>query len=69
MNLKDLKRDSQDAVIGGVCGGIAKITNQPSWVWRVGMLVACLMFPLVGIGYLAAWVILPIGAPCQGKGE
>jgi phage shock protein PspC (stress-responsive transcriptional regulator) len=67
MNLKDLKRDHEDFVIGGVCGGIAKVTNQPSWVWRIGTIAVCIFFPLAGLAYLAAWVVLPCSKPCQGK--
>lgn len=54
-----LRRSREDRWIGGVCGGIAKVTGAPSWVWR---LVFTLLFICGGTGvvlYVLLWIFVP----------
>jgi phage shock protein PspC (stress-responsive transcriptional regulator) len=57
--LHQLARSRTDRMIGGVCGGLGKQTDLPSWAWR---LIFCLTFLYFGTGfliYLLLWVFLP----------
>jgi len=57
--LNELRRSRDDRWLGGVCGGLARITGLESWVWRLlfALLVLC-----VGTGlfvYLLLWIFVP----------
>jgi phage shock protein PspC (stress-responsive transcriptional regulator) len=57
--LHQLARSRTDRMVGGVCGGLGKQTDLPSWAWR---LIFCLTFLYFGAGfliYLLLWVFLP----------
>jgi phage shock protein C len=57
--LHQLKRSRSDRVIGGVCGGLGRHTDLPSWAWRV---IFCLTLLYFGVGfliYLLLWLFLP----------
>jgi len=54
-----LRRSSQDRWLGGVCGGISRITGIDAWIWRLlfTLLVLC-----VGTGlfvYILLWIFVP----------
>lgn len=54
-----LRRSRSDRWLGGVCGGIARLTGVESWVWR--LLWAFLVF-FGGVGLLAyalCWIFVP----------
>jgi len=58
--LHQLARSRTDRVISGVCGGLGKQTDLPSWAWRV---IFCLTFLYFGAGlviYLLLWIFLPL---------
>jgi phage shock protein PspC (stress-responsive transcriptional regulator) len=54
-----LRRSRSDRWIGGVCGGLARLTGIESWAWRLGVtLLVC----LGGIGlplYVLLWLFVP----------
>jgi phage shock protein C len=57
--LNAFRRSRSDRWLGGVCGGIARLTDTPSWVWRLlfALLVLC-----AGTGvllYLLMWIFVP----------
>ena len=57
--LHQLARSRSDRMIGGVCGGLGKNTDLPSWAWR---LIFCLTTLYFGSGlliYLLLWLLLP----------
>jgi phage shock protein C len=57
--LHQLARSRTDRMLGGVCGGLGKQTDLPSWAWR---LIFCLTFLYFGAGlliYLLLWIFLP----------
>ena len=57
--LHALTRSTSDRWLGGVCGGIAQVTDVPSWVWR---LVFTLGIVFAGSGlvlYLLLWILMP----------
>jgi len=49
-----LRRDTQNGYIGGVCSGIAKVTDTSPIGWRI----LFLLVPSSLWIYLALWVIL-----------
>lgn len=54
------QRSASDRWVGGVCGGIAKITGLPSWIWR---LFFTIFFLLGGTGiliYVLLWIFIPL---------
>ena len=57
--MNSLRRSRDDRWIGGVCGGIARITGMASWIWRLlfTLLVLC-----AGSGvllYILLWIFVP----------
>jgi len=65
--INSLRRSRSDRWLGGVCGGIARVTGLPSWLWR--LLFALLML-LAGSGllaYLLMWIFIPLDPlPAEG---
>ena len=57
--LQQLARSRSDRFIGGVCGGLGRHTDLPSWAWR---LIFCLTLLYFGAGlliYILLWLLLP----------
>jgi phage shock protein C len=57
--LSRLRRSRSDRWVGGVCGGLAKVSGLESWVWRL-VFALCTIF--VGFGlliYLLMWIFVP----------
>ncbi len=57
--INGLRRSRDDRWIGGVCGGIGRMTGVESWVWRLlWVLMAC--FAGVGVfAYVLCWIFVP----------
>jgi phage shock protein PspC (stress-responsive transcriptional regulator) len=58
--LNTLRRSRDERWIGGVCGGIARITGLATWAWR---LIFALLFLCAGSGvliYLLMWALVPL---------
>jgi phage shock protein C len=54
-----LRRSRSDRWLGGVCGGIARMTGVDSWIWR---LLFALLALCAGTGvliYLLMWILIP----------
>jgi phage shock protein C len=57
--LHRLMRSRTDRVVAGVCGGLGKCTDLPSWAWRI---IFCLTLLYFGTGlliYILLWIFLP----------
>jgi phage shock protein PspC (stress-responsive transcriptional regulator) len=57
--LHALRRSRDDRWLGGVCGGVARVTGSPSWVWR---LLFAFLFICAGTGallYILLWIFVP----------
>jgi phage shock protein C len=57
--INNLRRSRNDRWLGGVCGGLAKVTGLESWMWR---LIFALFTVCVGVGvliYLLMWIFVP----------
>jgi phage shock protein PspC (stress-responsive transcriptional regulator) len=59
---RQMARSRTDRWLGGVCGGLGRHTDLPSWAWR---LIFCLVTLYFGSGilfYVLLWVFLPAEA-------
>lgn len=53
------RRSRSDRWIGGVCGGIARVTGVESWIWRL-IFFALLLFGGTGVLlYVLLWIFVP----------
>ncbi|GAA5183239.1 hypothetical protein GCM10025771_34370 [Niveibacterium umoris] len=57
--INGLRRSRDDRWLGGVCGGLGRMTGVESWVWRLlWVLSAC--FAGVGVfAYILCWIFVP----------
>ena len=54
-----LRRSRDDRWIGGVCGGIARVSGVESWIWRL-LFALLLLFGGTGLViYLLLWIFVP----------
>ncbi|MDE2294333.1 MAG: PspC domain-containing protein [Gammaproteobacteria bacterium] len=58
--LNALRRSRTDRWLGGVCGGIGRITGVESWVWRLIFTVFVLFGGVGLLLYLLLWIFVPI---------
>jgi phage shock protein C len=58
--LQQLTRSRSDRFIGGVCGGLGRHTDLPSWAWRVMFSLTLLYFGAGLLIYLLLWLFLPL---------
>ncbi len=59
---RQLARSRSDRMLGGICGGLGRHTDLPSWAWR---LIFCLVTLYFGSGilfYVLLWIFLPLEA-------
>lgn len=53
------RRSRDDRWLGGVCGGLGKLTSVPPWIWRV-LFVMAVTCAGTGIAiYLLLWIFVP----------
>jgi len=58
-DLSRLRRARADRWLGGVCGGLAKVSGVESWVWRL-IFALCTIFAGFGfLIYLLMWIFVP----------
>ena len=57
--VNSFRRSHSDRWLGGVCGGLARLTGMESWVWR---LLFAVLFIFAGAGllvYVLLWLFVP----------
>jgi phage shock protein PspC (stress-responsive transcriptional regulator) len=54
-----LRRSRTDRWLGGVCGGLAKVTGVESWVWRLMFALLTITFGAGAVLYLLLWIFVP----------
>ncbi len=57
--LNALRRSRDDRWLGGVCGGISRITGLASWVWRLLFTLLTLFAGTGVLVYLLMWIFVP----------
>jgi phage shock protein C len=64
-----LRRSREDRWLGGVCGGIARITGLATWIWR---LLFALLAICAGTGlliYVLMWILVPLEEEPSASGR
>ncbi|MFO1251515.1 PspC domain-containing protein [Inhella sp.] len=54
-----LRRSKSDRMLGGVCGGIAKLSGVETWIWRLILVGLVLCFGSGVLLYLLLWIFVP----------
>jgi phage shock protein PspC (stress-responsive transcriptional regulator) len=54
-----LRRSRDDRWLGGVCGGIARLTGAESWIWRLLFALLALCAGTGVLVYLLMWLLIP----------
>jgi phage shock protein PspC (stress-responsive transcriptional regulator) len=57
--LHHLARSRTDRMLAGVCGGLGRHTDLPSWAWRIMFCLTCLYLGAGLLIYLLLWLFLP----------
>ena len=54
-----LRRSRTDKWLGGVCGGLGRVSGVESWIWRL-VFALCVVFAGFGaLIYLLMWIFVP----------
>jgi phage shock protein C len=57
--LHTLRRSRRDHWLGGVCGGLARMSGLPTWMWRL-IFVSLVLCAGTGLMvYLLLWLLVP----------
>ena len=54
-----LRRSKTDRMLGGVCGGISKLSGVETWIWRLILVGLVLCFGSGVLLYLLLWIFVP----------
>jgi phage shock protein PspC (stress-responsive transcriptional regulator) len=54
-----LRRSTEDRWMGGICGGIARLTGIESWVWRLAFTLLFLFWGAGLLIYVLLWIFVP----------
>jgi phage shock protein PspC (stress-responsive transcriptional regulator) len=57
--LGTLRRSRTDRWLGGVCGGLARVSSVDAWVWRLVFVLFSLTFGFGFVIYLLMWIFVP----------
>ena len=57
--MASLRRSHSDRWLGGVCAGIAQITDTESWIWRLIFVVLAVWAGTGVLAYLLLWIFVP----------
>lgn len=58
-----LRRSRDDRWIGGVCGGLARLTGVQAWVWRLLVVLLALWGGSGVVAYVLLWIFVPSELP------
>ncbi|MGC9359982.1 MAG: PspC domain-containing protein [Anaerolineae bacterium] len=64
-----LYRSSDDKILGGVCGGLARYLGVSAVLIRILFVLLALANGLGVLTYLVLWVLIPVGEPTRGPGD
>jgi phage shock protein PspC (stress-responsive transcriptional regulator) len=54
-----LRRSATDRWLGGVCGGIARITDSETWIWRLLFTAGLVFGGITALVYVLLWIFVP----------
>lgn len=55
-----LRRSTTDRWLGGVCGGIARVTGVAAWIWRLSFALLVLCGGTGVLMYALMWIFVPV---------
>lgn len=58
--LNQFRLSTTNKWIGGICGGLATLTNVPAWSWRILFLMTALLHGLGVLVYVLLWIFVPV---------
>ncbi len=58
--ISQFRRSRSDRWIAGVCGGLARLTDTESWIWRLAVTLLVLVGGTGFLLYLLLWVFVPV---------
>ncbi len=58
--INQFRRSRNDRWIAGVCGGLARLTDTESWIWRLAVTLLVLVGGTGFLLYLLLWVFVPV---------
>ncbi|SFV06985.1 PspC domain-containing protein [Pseudoduganella namucuonensis] len=53
------RRSRADRWLGGVCGGLGKVSGMESWIWRLVFALFTISFGFGLVIYLLLWIFVP----------
>ncbi len=66
--LNEIKRSRTDKILGGVCGGLGKNTEVPTWVYRV-LLAISVLYGFGVVLYILLWIFIPLEPVEASEGD
>ena len=54
-----LRRSRNDRWLGGVCGGLGRVSGMESWIWRLVFVLFTVTFGFGLLIYLLMWIFVP----------
>ena len=54
-----LRRSLTDRWLGGVCGGIGRITHSETWIWRLLFTAGLVFGGITAVIYALLWIFVP----------
>jgi len=58
-DITTLRRSRSDRWLGGVCGGLGRISGVESWIWRVLFVLFVVTFGFGIAIYVLLWIFVP----------
>jgi phage shock protein PspC (stress-responsive transcriptional regulator) len=49
--------------MGGVCGGIARLTHSETWIWRLLFTGGLVFGGITAVVYVLLWIFVPAEEP------
>jgi len=57
--INGLRRSRTDRWLGGVCGGLARISGLDAWIWRLIFVLAVMCAGTGFVAYVLLWLFVP----------
>ena len=54
-----LRRSHRDRWIGGVCGGLGRLTGVAAWIWRAVFVLGLVIGGFTLFAYAVLWIFVP----------
>ena len=54
-----MRRSLTDRWLGGICGGIARLTNSETWIWRLLFTAGLVFGGVTALVYVLLWIFVP----------